>query len=432
MIQNHQQVLSIKLTLLLLLLLVVLASSCSTLGRMQEWQAQGGQVADHFAQQGLPRYESSFPQFYHTGTAWNARSLELIANAKDYIFISIFLGNLHPSTSEVWDLLAEKIAQGVRVYCILDSSSYFQLDPDTQAVVPAVMNHLRSLGIPMVEYNAFSLSQLAYIPRLFDRDHRKYWIVDGTYLALGGINVNYTSLGLPPETGNIDTMVEVRSPGAIEEMVASFVSTWNSYSPDPLEVQDFTIEQTLPVEVGRSSFWLVDHYWPGRSQVTAMFDALLFSAQEELWMIQGYAFLTPALVDRIALAVERGVKVHVVLSDFARKANYEKAALYGILDLIEAGARVYIYRNPLGAFLHLKLIIADGRLSAFGSANYNLRSQTLSREIAAVFDDAEVGKLAMEHIAQLMPFTREISREEARTYRDFGSFLYYLLMQVWG
>jgi cardiolipin synthase len=219
---------------------------------MQAWQAQGGQVADYFAQQGLPRYESSFPQFYHTGTAWNARSLELIANAKDYILISIFLGNLHPSTSEVWDLLAQKIAQGVRVYCIMDSSSYFQLDPDTQAVVPAVMNHLRSLGIPMVEYNAFSLSQLAYIPRLFDRDHRKYWIVDGTYLALGGINVNYTSLGLPPETGNIDTMVEVRSPGAIGEMVVSFVNTWNSYSPDTLEMQDFAIEPSVPIEAGPS------------------------------------------------------------------------------------------------------------------------------------------------------------------------------------
>jgi phosphatidylserine/phosphatidylglycerophosphate/cardiolipin synthase-like enzyme len=103
-----------------------------------------------------------------------------------------------------------------------------------------------------------------------------------------------------------------------------------------------------------------------------------------------------------------------------------------MLDLIEAGARVYIYRNPLGAFLHLKLIVADGRLSAFGSANYNLRSQTLSREVAAVFDDAAVGELAMDHIQQLMPFTREVSREEAITYRNFGSFLYYLLMQVWG
>ncbi len=430
MIQNRQ--LGLSIVLLLVLLVAVLASSCSTVARMQEWQAQGGLASDHLDQQGIPRYESSFPKLYHTGTDWNARSLELIANAKDYIFISIFLGNLHPSTSEVWDLLAKKMTEGVRVYCIMDSSSYFQLDPDTQAVVPAVMNHLRSLGIPMVEYNAFSLSQLAYIPRLFDRDHRKYWIVDGTYLALGGINVNYTSLGLPPETGNIDTMVEVRSPGAITEMVASFVKTWNSYSPNPLDLSAFAIEQTLPAEVGRSSFWLLDHYWPGRSQVTAMFDALLFSAKEELWMIQGYAFLTPALIERIALAVKRGVEVHVVLSDFARKANYEQAALYGLLDLIDAGAKVYIYRNPLGAFLHLKLIVADGRLSAFGSANYNLRSQTLSREISAIFDDAEVGKLAMEHISHLMPFTREITREEALGYRNIGSFLYNLLMQVWG
>lgn len=416
----------------ILLIVCGMIVSCSTVGKLENRLEKTASLDDFFASEGIPQYISTLPVLYNTGTEWNERSLELIAAAEDYILISIFLGNLHWSTQEVWDLLAQRMKEGVRVYCIIDSSSYFQLDPDTDAVVPAVFNHLRELGIPTVEYNPFSLSHLAYIPKMFDRDHRKYWIVDGTYLALGGINVNYTSLGLPPETGNIDTMAEVVSPGAIEELVGSFVTTWNSYSPNPIAVKDFSVRQDFPQDSELTSFWLVDHYWPQKSQVTAMFDAVMLQAQDELWMMQGYAFLTPALVERIKFAVDRGVEVHVVLSDFARKENYELAALYGILDLIDVGAHVYIYRSPIGAFLHLKLMVADARLTSIGSANYNLRSQTLSREISYIFDDVRVGSAAMAHVEDIMTLTREVSREEALRYRNLKGYLYFLLMQVWG
>ncbi|MDX9810052.1 MAG: phosphatidylserine/phosphatidylglycerophosphate/cardiolipin synthase family protein [Sphaerochaetaceae bacterium] len=414
----------------LLLIFLLVFCSCTTPSTLENTRLGMGSPTSYMEQNGIPAYQASLPVLYHTGVEWNKRALQMIKEAQDYLLIDIFLGNLHYASVPVWEALADKVAQGVRVYCMFDSSSYFQVDPKTQDIVPAVLNYLRELGIPVVEYNPFSMSHTAFLPLLLDRDHRKFWIVDGKRIAVGGININYASLALPPETGNIDSMAEFSSPGVIRAMVDSFVETWNRYDPRQLDVSDFTVD--VQADNLDTSVWLIDHHWPARSQTTVLFDAFTLGAQKELWMVQGFAFLTHALIDRIANAVSRGVDVHIILSENAGKEHYEKAALYGILDLLDVGAHVYIYRDPGEAFLHLKLMVADKHLTVFGSTNYNLRSQTLSREISVVYDDKRLGEMAMDHIEHLMKYARMVDREEALKYRTFGGYLNYLLMQVWG
>jgi len=409
----------------------LLLFGCTTVESLEETRlSMADDPAAFLTANGIPCYPASLPTLYHSGVEWNKRALQLIAEADDYILVTIFLGNLHEASVDVWKALADKVAQGVRVYCMFDSSSYFQMMPDSGRVIAAVMDHVRSLGIPVAEYNPFSLSHTAFLPLLLDRDHRKFWIFDGKRMAIGGINVNYASLALPPETGNIDSMAEFSSPQAIRDMVASFSATWNRYSPNQLDPADFTV----PESAGEldSAVWLVDHHWPRSSRTTVMFDAFTLGAGSELWMVQGFAFLTDALIARISNAVQRGVEVHVILSENAGKENYQRAAYYGMLDLIDAGARVHVYNDPQGAFLHLKLMVADNHLVTFGSTNYNFRSQTFSREASIIYDDRRVAAMAMDHIETIMKHTREVDRDEARSYRTFVNYCYHLLMQVWG
>ncbi|NMA22830.1 MAG: hypothetical protein GX938_04905, partial [Spirochaetales bacterium] len=61
-----------------------------------------------------------------------------------------------------------------------------------------------------------------------------------------------------------------------------------------------------------------------------------------------------------------------------------------------------------------------------------LRSQTLSREIAAVFDDETVASESLLHIDELLLSCRIIEREEAKGLRTLTNYLYHLLMQVYG
>jgi cardiolipin synthase len=151
-----------------------------------------------------------------------------------------------------------------------------------------------------------------------------------------------------------------------------------------------------------------------------------------LWLIQGYTFLTPALLDRIRYAVDRGVAVNVMLSENATQPKYELASLHGVLDIIEAGATVYMYDSPEKAHLHGKFMIADQRLVTMGSINYNLRSQTLSRELNLLFEDEQVAHEVMHHVHALLEHCRVVTREEAQSFRSLRSWYNYLLMQVWG
>ncbi len=413
-------------------MILVVTISCSTTGKLQSLRDEQIPVSSLMVREGIPSYESTLPVYYNTGAEWNERTFELIESAEDYILVSTFLGVEDASTNPVWEALAKRAAEGVRVYILIDSSSNFQMVPETDIRIKAAFMYLRELGLSFVEYNSLTMSNLFFVPNLLDRDHRKYWVVDGELLAVGGININQTSLDWPEGLGNIDTMAEVVSPGATQAVIDTFVDTWNRYSPTSLDAQEFPVDSRLPDDRETTTLWLFDHHWPNRSSITTLFDLFSVYAEEELWLIQGYTFLTPALLDRVRFVTERGIPVHIMLSEHSSQPKYEMASRYGVLDLLDAGATVYMYDSPDGAFLHLKLMVADGSLTTIGSANYNLRSQTFSRELNVLFEDERVASYSMEYVQELLKHSRLVTREEAESYRTFRSWYNYILMQVWG
>ncbi len=417
---------------IIVLLLSLLLSSCSTTARLEKLSQEGWSLHPFLDQHNIRGYESSSPLYYNTGAEWNERTLELIEEAQDYILVCTFLGVEHPSTEPVWSALAKKMAEGVKVYILIDSSSNFQLIPNTGEFIQAAYMRLGELGLEVAEYNSLSLSNVFFPWALLERNHQKYWVIDGELLAIGGVNVNHTSIAWPEGVGNIDSMVEVYSPGALSEVVNLFVETWNDYSPKQLKVSDFRVKESLEGVEERTELYLIDHNWPQKRTITPTFDALSLYAQDELWLIQGYTFITRSLLDRLKVAIDRGVKVNVVLSEYSTQEKYELASFYGILDLIDAGINVYMYDSPEGAFLHIKLMMADNKLVTIGSANYNFRSQFLSREINFLFEDERIGEETLDYINQLMEYTREVTREEALQYRTFRGWFNNLLMQVWG
>ncbi|MGI6438999.1 MAG: phospholipase D-like domain-containing protein [Sphaerochaetaceae bacterium] len=420
-------------TLVLIVFTVVfLLSSCSTTSYLNKLYLEQKSVSEMMDDAGIPSFEATLPVFYDTGAKWNAHSLELIQQANDYILISTFLGVENPHVFPVWKALADKVKQGVRVYVIIDSSSNFQMVPIVNERIKAAYMQLHELGIEFVEYNSLSTSNLFFLPNMLDRDHRKYWVVDGEILALGGVNVNHTSIAWPEGVGNIDTMIEFVSPGATQFVINTFVDTWNNYSVDTLKTESFSVKGFDESTSERTFLWIFDHRWPKHSVVSDLFDLFSVYANEELWMVQGYTFLTNSLLERIQFATNRGVKVNIILSEYSTQPKYEMASRYRIVDLIKAGATVYMYKSPDEAFLHAKMIVADNTLVTIGSANYNFRSQTLSRELNVLYEDKRIANTVTTYIQELLQECRVITLEEAESYRDIRSWFNHLLMQVWG
>jgi len=99
--------------------------------------------------------------------------------------------------------------------------------PDKKSYLPVALSYFRGTAVHVAEYNPISGAKLFALPSLLDRDHRKFWIVDGKYLATGGMNLNYYSLAPSGECSNIDTFAEIEGEEPIQLMVDSFCETWN-------------------------------------------------------------------------------------------------------------------------------------------------------------------------------------------------------------
>ena len=382
-------------------------------------------AAFNWDQSGVLPVASEKMRIFDGGPAIKQRMLDLIGAAEDYILVDSFLLTDGPEAREILDALVAKSRQGIRVHLIGDASSRFVPEP-------AAFAYLAGKGVPVAEFNPITSLKVLFLPAVMERDHRKFWIVDGKTLFFGGANLSELSLLPPCSGGNLDFMMELESAEAIARLVASFVSTWNKSVKDPaLRVSDF------PVKAGGggsgSRYWVFDqnsvHANPTPTQV--MMAALFAKAKRTAWLLEPYAFTNREILSEVRRMVARGVRVNVMLSTEVRAPRFHYASHFGIDDLTKAGATVWIFDSMISP-LHYKCAVVDDELAYIGSANWNYRSYHLSRELNVMFDDPRGVGEVRRVIEDVRSHSREVSREEARQYRKPRYFLWWLVMQTAG
>lgn len=368
---------------------------------------------------GVVPVEAGQPKLFVTSRAIRGKMLELIEGARDSILINSFLVTSSESSSEIVAALAAKQEEGVRVHVMADACSRFP--PER-----SLFRELGKAGIPWAEFHPVHILTWPLQPKLIERDHRKVWIIDGRTVFLGGANITGESLGKLNHGGNLDFMVAFDSPEAARMLIKNFVSTWNYSSRDKLCAGDFARPGGRP---SASRAWVFDQQLNGgESIIGPMFAALFQSAQHEIWLVHSYTFTNPVLLEMIEEAVARGVEVNIVLASHTNYRRFIYASYYGIADIQKVGGRVWIYEDQ--AFpLHFKGAIADGRWTCVGSANLNFRSFVLSREIAAVFDDADLARQFGATVEEVQRGSRLVSHNEARRYRTPRYWFWWSVMQ---
>ena len=103
------------------------------------------------------------------------------------------------------------------------------------------------------------------------------------------------------------------------------------------------------------------------------------------------------ILEALRIAVKSGVDVRIMIPckpdhPFVYWASYSYLG-----DMIEAGAKCYVYNN---GFLHVKGLTVDGLVSCFGTANMDIRSFELNFEVNAVIYSEETTKKLEEAFEQ--------------------------------
>ena len=371
------------------------------------------------------------PEPFFEGTQAVTRLTELVEQSEDYILISTFLGSYVPSLDDFYAALAKKAMEGVDVYIMMDGISSLDMTESRWYMTP--LYFLRESGAHVLEYSPMSFPRAINPMELLIRDHRKLFVFDGKSSAIGGLNINYISMGAGPEKNQRDSMYIFEDSYDLSKVfVDEFVSNWNDASVEKIKAEDF---HTYSDEVkGDIQAYLFNQVHGGDIQVSDLYSTLINSATESVRILPYLPVLDGEMAGCIKRAVDRGVYVEFVMPMDSR--GYAEAGVrYLLPKLAETGADIYL--SPVDEdhpMLHEKLMVVDGRYSVIGSANFNYRSMQLAHEIALVLDDEDLSREFEEHIESLRAVdTIHIDPETAEAMNDDGgSWLAYMSIYLGG
>ena len=356
----------------------------------------------------LPAADAQFPEYLsrllgaplttgdsyivHTdGTSAFPAMLDAINKAKHRISFETYVYQSGQIGTQFTSALEAAGRRGVDVRMVLDSIGANKTSEED-------IERLRSAGVKIAWFNKVSglnFEELNY------RTHRKSLVVDGDVAFVGGIGVaDQWAIDTEQEKMWRDTQIEARGPAAVY-VEGSFNENWiesgEVVAPDLLPHDD---EPTGPAR----SIVVWSGPEGGASAMKLLYLLAIASARQTLDIESPYFVVDESTQWSLEDARRRGVKVRLVVEGditdakpvkFASRASYER--------LLEQGIQLHEYQPSM---MHAKVMVVDGVLSIFGSANFDNRSLELNDELnVAVFDPALAARFASD-------FERDIARSK--------------------
>lgn len=414
---------------LLLLSFLFLLFSCSTTKPFVEERIYDDEITleENLEHYGGKKAMVDDPEMYFQGQEWLEKMEEIVEGAEDYILLSTFLGSSCPTLEPLFDTLGKKAESGVDVYLIIDGTS--SLDMTETKFIMTPLNYLRESGVNLLIYSPISFTHLINPVQIIIRDHRKMMVVDGETAAIGGMNINFISMGAGENTQR-DSMYVFSSPSLSSLFIDEFARIWNEGSVDQIDPASFKRKET---EDGEHSAWLFNrNAYNGEVSISGLLASLIASAEESIFLCPYLPTADANMKECLKNAVDRGVDVSLWCSQDSR--GYAKAgSSWAIADLID-DTGVTFHDVTYGedgeekSMYHMKMMVIDDRYLVVGSVNYNYRSMTLSHEIGLVLDSPSAAKeakrLAKESAGEGILLDKESALEAKKKYGNYFAYLF--------
>lgn len=303
------------------------------------------------------------------------RLFEDVRNARTVVDVSMFSWFPNGTGEQLANLLISKAKAGVEVNVQVDTEGSVQI-PGTSFY--RMFQRMQDAGVN-IRRNPWVRVDRSGV-RMLPVDHRKLAVIDGNIAYLGGMNL---SAGYDDWH---DTMLRIQGPAAAVAG-AEFVGRWSDLGGNLSRPHELALEANLdrPAPDGNIGVKIIANTPGGDEAITDEFFNLAKTAQKRLWIETPFVG-SPAMVQALAGAVQRGVDVRVAVPGFFTwKAGIPTAAVTRsfFADMLTAGVK--LYEQP--QMTHAKMILADD-LATVGSFNLTERSSHDIYEIAAQISDA--------------------------------------------
>ena len=411
----------------LLFLSVLAISSCSSTETFVSYPAVSDlSVEEKMEALGVDQMKVDYPEVYYYGPDFLERITDLVSQAKDYILITTFLGSSAPELEEFYSVLAEKAESGVRVYVSIDGLSSYDMTESRFVMTP--LYFLKESGVNLIEYSPLTFAHVIAPQYMLLREHRKIFVIDGKISVIGGMNINYISLG-SKEKNQRDSMYIFHSTVLAKSLTDQFVSIWNSSTVEKIDRDSFkTYENDSE---GKIPAYMFNQGPGGKEKVADMYSVLINSAEKEILLFSFIPAYDENMLTALKNAKERGVRIVTVVSSEPRNS---KGSFYAMPRVLEFSDEVYLTVSDAEIpLLHEKLMIVDGRYTVIGSTNFNFRSMALDNDISIVMDSEEFAQMSRDHFYdKIQDGAEHITEERAEELRKEGSAFSYFLVYYGG
>ena len=423
-----------KVLVPLVIALSMLVFSCSTTKPFtdQEMIESDLTLSEKLEAYGGKKVTVDDPVLYFDGSVWLEDMTKMVEEAEDYILLSTFLGSSCPNLEPLFDAIVKKAEEGVRVYVIIDGTS--SLDMTESKFVMTNLSYLREKGVNLLIYSPISFSHLINPVQIIIRDHRKMMVIDGKTAAIGGMNINFISMGAGDKTQR-DSMYVFSSPSLSSLLIDEFVKIWNEGSVDYLNVDSFKKYNTE--EEGYDAWLFNRNVYSGDVSIAGMFASLINEAESSIFLCPYLPTVDDRMAESLFRAKERDVDVEIWCSQDSR--GYAKSgSSWAVAELIKDTEATfyevtYDEEGNLLPMYHMKMMVVDDRYIVIGSSNFNYRSMTLSHEIALVVDSPSFAQKAKEAAMLSAGKGVILTEEEAEmAKKEYGNLFAYLFSYFGG
>ena len=312
-----------------------------------------------------------------------------IRNAKHTVHLEYFNFRNDSIASLLFDILAEKVKEGVKVRALFDG---FGNDSNNKPLKKSHVDALRQRGIEIYEFDPI---RFPWVNHIWPRDHRKIVVIDGQIAYTGGMNVADYYVNGTPEMGTWRDMHCRIEGSAVNELQDIFVRMWNKttgqcitsagqflggmgYTESGLKVD--TTATRCHKKVG-----IINREPHTSNKIMRQFYCTAIdSAKSHIQIINPYFTLLPCVKKSLRRALKRGVRVEILISLHSDIPLTPDCAFFQCHTLMKCGAEVYIYKP---GFHHSKIMMVDDAYCTIGSTNLDSRSLSADYEVNTLIVD---------------------------------------------
>lgn len=317
---------------------------------------------------GFPVYKNQGLEYFDIGEKFFESLKKDLLKADKYILMEFFILSKGKLWDEIFEILKEKVKQGVKVEMILDSvGCIFRLPKDFK-------KQMADAGIELYMFNPFSVVINGYINY---RDHRKVVVIDGKVAYTGGVNLADEYANIIERFGHWKdggirikgravwsyTLIFLRDKEEISNMPANYELYQNKE-----EDKEKTEGYVLPCSDGPDN---------RKNPVENIFIQTINYAKDYIYLTTPYFVTSETLLTAILNAARSGIDVRVVTPHIPDKKIVQIVTRSYYEVLLEAGVKVYEYKP---GFIHSKTLVSDDNTSIVGTANLDYRSMHLNFE----------------------------------------------------